>query len=47
MARIAHETGSYATSYTLPLCGFVWMLGVSTWLLLRAEQPATQAVDTA
>ena len=47
MARVAHDTGSYAASYTLPLCGFVWILGVAMWLCLRAEQPAAQSVATA
>lgn len=44
MAHVAQQAGSYAVSYTLPLCGFVWILGVACWLLLRAEQPAAQAV---
>lgn len=44
MAHVAQQAGSYAVSYTLPLCGFVWILGVAFWLLLRAEQPAAQAV---
>lgn len=43
MARVAREAGSYATSYTLPLCGFLWILAVSMWLFLHREQPAAQA----
>ena len=44
MARLAHEAGSYAVSYALPLCGFIWIFGFATWLHLRAEQPAALAV---
>lgn len=47
MAHVAHAAGSYAVSYALPLCGFVWILGVAMWLLLRAERPAAQSVAAA